>query len=140
GAFFLASLSGVNVVLSLLVFCFLAQILDLWKTTWKANVALYGLIVLGGCICSLAPGNFVRARHTGHLVFTEIFEGFFQVFVEYFSMSKWVVISALVVALILNFIGEPIRRSRTLLLKWSFVFLMSALATIVPFLCVCDHV
>lgn len=133
---FIASLSGVNVAAGLFAVLFAARVLGVWKQSLKQDLVLFGIIIAGTALCSLAPGNFARAAATGKMSLSPVslLKGFYVVFKEYFLMSKLLFPSAVVTGLFIAAVKKPFSVSSAVMIKWVIVFIVGSLATIAPFM------
>ena len=134
---FIASLSGVNVSIGLVAILSTSRFFGVWKQNWREDLILIVVLISGTALCSLAPGNFERAVVSGKLSVNPLImlNGFYVVLKEYLSMSKWLILSAIITGLYLtsNLKKKHIISSRVVF-RWFFIFIIGSLGTILPFI------
>jgi hypothetical protein len=134
---FIASLSGVNVSIGLVAILSTSRFFGVWKQNWREDLILIVVLISGTALCSLAPGNFERAVVSGKLSVNPLImlNGFYVVLKEYLSMSKWLILSAIITGLYLtsNLKKKYIISSRVVF-RWFFIFIIGSLGTILPFI------
>jgi hypothetical protein len=88
-------------------------------------------------IAILAPGNFARASNIEHGIdfsLKYLFKSFLIISKEYILMSKWIFIGSLLCSYCLFSVANSTIKKQINLLQISFLFLVTAFTTIIPFL------
>lgn len=130
------TLSGVNIAAGVLTLYTCAILLKLIPFDFKQQVPVMIALLVGTVATTFAPGNFARASEGGKQLSFELQDlavGYYQVLIEYLLMSKWIIIGSLLFVLSFQSLFRELKVARNKKIRWSLVFLASALATIVPF-------
>jgi len=125
---------GANLAGGLLTFYILAYWMGLLKLSKHEFITTFVFMVIGTCVCTLAPGNFGRAGSRFDFAFGSMLSGYLIVFNEYLFMSKGVLIGALALSSVIIFVFPTFEIKRKKLSSWAFVNIAAALTSIIPFI------
>lgn len=136
---FLGASGGANTASAAWALFFGKQAIEGEKSQWKRKLSTLVFLIFGAFPVVFAPGNFARAKSGGDNIqissLEKLLGNFHQVFAEYMSMSKPLLIIAPVLGLlILGYNNIENNHLKSTYLKRAAIFVLAALASIAPFL------
>ncbi len=133
--------AGVNIAISIFTIIILFHLFKIRKLNIKNEYLTVLISIIAFSLSTFAPGNFIRAKSNYnteigfHL--SSLFINFFIVLKEYVLMSKYLCIGAIVIGIVL-YNKYKLSAQNIGNLKFSIIFLITALSSIAPFVLVPD--